>query len=279
MDGSHSVWYGRAIRVYFGISLLISATWLAKIAFSSSDLFSVQRSAAVLQSKPVDNSSQQLKLPSAEYSLAFTDHIYCISPTERLGRRARMAELFKFMRLDGELFSGSHQDAWRDMIAKGHQRALVVEDDVDFEVDAITTIRKALASVEAKKRGWDILYVGHCSMEEEPTQGRVAKSVHPFCTSGYVISRAGAQKLLEYFSKHKTGTYPLDVQLVALVKRGVIGSFSVFPPVVFQRRDLYPSDDGMELRVARLFRNSAWDEAREFVPRLADWVDPPDEDR
>ncbi|KAJ2641121.1 hypothetical protein IW137_003202, partial [Coemansia sp. RSA 1287] len=44
------------------------------------------------------------------------------------------------------------------------------------------------------------------------------------------------------------------------------------------RRDLYPSDDGMELRVARLFRNPAWNEALELVPRLANWADPPDMD-
>ncbi|KAJ2757551.1 hypothetical protein H4S06_003127 [Coemansia sp. BCRC 34490] len=56
----------------------------------------------------------------------------------------------------------------------------------------------------------------------------------------------------------------------------MLQSYSLHPPVVYQRRDLYPSDDGLELKVAHLFRNSAWDEALAFEPRLANWTDPPD---
>ncbi|KAJ2317213.1 diphthine--ammonia ligase [Coemansia sp. RSA 2702] len=210
------------------------------------------------------------------YSRAFTDHIYCINQASRLGRKARMTELFAHMQLDAEMFAGSHLDVWQDVINHEYQYALVIEDDVDFELDAVASIHRALNTLDAQKANWDILYIGHCSMEEKPG---LARSVHPFCTSGYIVSRNGAQKLFAYFAKHLRSSHALDVQLVALIKRKMLRSYSMFPPVVFQRRDLYPADDGMDLRVGRLLRNSAWDQARAFVPKLQDWIDPPDSQR
>ncbi|KAJ1932662.1 hypothetical protein FBU59_006295, partial [Linderina macrospora] len=56
----------------------------------------------------------------------------------------------------------------------------------------------------------------------------------------------------------------------------LLSAYSLYPPAVFQRRDLYPADDGMELKVAKLLTNSAWDEARRFDPRLANWTEPLD---
>ncbi|KAJ2655339.1 hypothetical protein IW148_006097 [Coemansia sp. RSA 1199] len=271
-SGSHVAWwYGRAIRIYFGISLLISAMWLVKVAFSTCPL-----DVSPTTAQPAATCTEH-NLPPPTYRRASTDHIYCINAPARRGRKARMAELFTYLRLDAHMFNGSHIDAWRDMIKMGHERALITEDDVDFEVDAVASIRAALAAVDAKQPKWDILYVGHCSMDE--TQGeRVEKSVRPFCTSAYVVSRRGAQRLVAYFKRNARAPHALDVQLVAMVKRKMLRAYSVFPPVVFQRRDLYPSDDGMELRVARLFRNPAWNEAQELVPRLANWADPPDAD-
>ncbi|KAJ2280993.1 hypothetical protein EV176_000707 [Coemansia sp. RSA 451] len=271
-SGSHVAWwYGRAIRIYFGISLLISAMWLVKVAISTCPL-----DVSPTTAQPAAACPEHDLLPPT-YRRASTDHIYCINAAARRGRNARMTELFTYLRLDAHMFNGSHIDAWRDMIKMGHKRALITEDDVDFEIDAVASIRAALASVDAKRSKWDILYVGHCSMDE--TQGqRVEKSVRPFCTSAYVVSRQGARRLVAYFSKHASAPHALDVQLVAMVKRKILRAYSVFPPVVFQRRDLYPSDDGMELRVARLFRNPAWNEALELVPRLANWADPPDMD-
>ncbi|KAJ1866259.1 hypothetical protein LPJ78_001989 [Coemansia sp. RSA 989] len=207
----------------------------------------------------------------------FVNHIYCLNAPSKLGRKERMTELFKYMHLDVQMFSGDHLAVWHDIIDKKFEQAMVVEDDIDFELDAVDSIHKALESLTAKTVGWDMLYIGHCSMEEaQPSQNTtVVKSVHPFCTSGYVVSHRGAQKLANRFSQ-KSSSYALDVQLVALIKRKLLDAYSMYPPVVFQRRDLYPSDDGMELRIFRLLNNSAWDTARQREPRLANWVDPPD---
>ncbi|KAJ2401015.1 hypothetical protein GGI23_001668, partial [Coemansia sp. RSA 2559] len=241
------------------------------------------------QDNILDIASIQLTKPSSRYSLAFTDHIYCLNEENKIGRKSRMAELLRYMHLQGEMFSkkqAKHIDVWRDMINNGHERALVIEDDVDLEIDAVAVIGKAIKALDRARTDWDIVYVGHCSMEENaggsskppiyPKFGRLYRSVHPFCTSGYLLSVNGAKKLYAYFSKNTSQKHALDVQLVALVKRSLLTSYSLHPPVVYQRRDLYPSDDGLELKIARLFRNSAWDEALSFEPRLANWTDPLD---
>ncbi|KAJ2796246.1 hypothetical protein H4S07_006277 [Coemansia furcata] len=175
----------------------------------------------------------------------------------------------------------THIDTWRDMINSGYDRALIVEDDVDFELDSTAVINRALDALNSTSTDWDILYVGHCSMEENQRKAssaysRLYKSTHPFCTSGYLLSRNGAKKLFAYFIEHYQQARALDIQLVALIKRKLIKSYSIYPPVVYQRRDLYPSDDGLELKIAKKFKNSVWNEALAFVPRLVNWVDPLD---
>ncbi|KAJ2795286.1 hypothetical protein H4R20_005936 [Coemansia guatemalensis] len=232
----------------------------------------------------VDDAKLQLEdNPSLEYSLAFTDHIYCLSKAKKLGRRKRMSELFRYMHLDSELSDKSHFETWRDIISKGYRQALVVEDDIDFEVDAVDVINRSLKALSSSRTDWDVLYVGHCSMEENigasiHRYSRVHRSTHPFCTSAYVLSLNGARKLYAYFAKNYSPSHSLDVQLVALVKRNLIESYSIYPPIVYQRRDLYPSDDGVELKITKLFKNSAWDEALTFDPRLEGRMDALDEE-
>ncbi|KAJ2559869.1 hypothetical protein EV175_000103 [Coemansia sp. RSA 1933] len=236
----------------------------------------------------IDEASLQLARPSAKYALAFTDHIYCLNEENKIGRKSRMTELLRYMHIQGEMFSkkqAKHIDIWRDMINSGYERALVIEDDVDFEIDAVAVISKAIDTLNKAKANWDIVYVGHCSMEEGAESGkspiyprfdRLFKSSHPFCTSGYLLSVNGAKKLYAYFSKNTSQKHALDVQLVALIKRNLLKAYSLYPPVVYQRRDIYPSDDGLELKIARLFQNPAWDEALSFDSRLANWTDPLD---
>ncbi|KAI7832104.1 hypothetical protein BX661DRAFT_179814 [Kickxella alabastrina] len=304
LPGSTSVWwYGRAIRLYFLLSFMISALWIVKVLYIDSSSLGMpfmqsgppnsnsETAAAAAAAVPsyhrytfVDESSLQLPEPAREYTLAYTDHIYCLNQKNRLGRKGRMSELFRYMHLNVQIFDKSqatHMDIWRDMINRGYERALVLEDDIDFEVDAVSVIGKAINALNATSANWDILHIGHCSAEEgrgkaKTAFDRVHRSVHPFCTSGYVLSRNGAQKLFAYFVKNSRQSRALDVQIVALIKRKMLSAFSVHPPVVYQRRDLYPTDDGVELKVFKLFKNSAWDEAREFVPRLANWADPLD---
>ncbi|KAJ2159089.1 hypothetical protein GGF46_003290 [Coemansia sp. RSA 552] len=265
-------------RIYFGLSLLISAIWIVKVMFSDAGYARLYSTGYGRAEGSSDKAAQNLGGPSREYALAFTDHVYCLNEQGRQGRRGRMNELFRYMRMDVEMVNTTHLEIWRDMTNKGYDRALVVEDDIDFEIDALPRISRALDRVGSAQ--WDILYVGHCSMDEDtgrPLGQHIFASVHPFCTSGYVLSHSGAQKLFAYFARNMRQTHSLDVQLVALVKRKLLHAYSVYPPLVFQRRDLYPSDDGMELKVVRLLTNSAWDEARAFVPHLANWSNPKDQ--
>ncbi|KAJ2778008.1 hypothetical protein H4R18_004857 [Coemansia javaensis] len=267
-SGPRSVWwYGRALRVYFFLSLLVSALWIARV------LLGAQGSAPAGLAAP----RPQQGRPSG-----FAGHVYCLNQPGRLGRGGRMTELLDYMHVDAEMFGRGHIDAWRDMLDRGYPHALIVEDDIDFETDALAVVQTSMDALRSAGAGWDMLYFGHCSMEEDSGRampgGRLFRSVHPFCMSGYALSRSGAQKLHAHFAAGMRRAYALDVQIVALVKRGLVQSYSVHPPVVYQRRDLYPSDDGLELKVARLQASSAWGEAMASVPRLAGWRDPPDAD-
>ncbi|KAJ2615850.1 hypothetical protein H4S08_001044 [Coemansia sp. RSA 1365] len=70
-----------------------------------------------------------------------------------------MTELYGYMHLDPEIFDKSHFKAWRDIISKGYTQVLVVEDYIDFEVNANDVISRSLEALGPSKADWSILYV------------------------------------------------------------------------------------------------------------------------
>jgi len=102
----------------------------------------------------------------------------------------------------------SHLSVLRQSLAAGHERILVLEDDIHFE--------PSIRDVSLPPH-WDLLYLGHQIMGPPPT--RVAEpSEHVLYTHSYAISRPAMKLLVEFLEGLLTrqpgdpagGPQPLD---------------------------------------------------------------------
>ena len=94
----------------------------------------------------------------------------------------------------------SHRKIWQIMVDKGLSMALVLEDDAELAPE----LPEVLAVIENLSRPWDLI-----KLYEPPAKKPVARSISidnhlslcqykkiPSCATGYVVSLAGATKLL-----------------------------------------------------------------------------------
>ncbi|CAG8548015.1 10214_t:CDS:1, partial [Racocetra fulgida] len=206
----------------------------------------------------------------ANRTLGF-DHIYVIHLDYRTDRRERLDEISSYLGLDFDYFSAvskndeqflnrfgsgdmdlpqkacylSHYLIYKEIIDKGYDSALILEDDVDFELN-ITAIMTDIH--HDLPPSWETLYIGSCfeSMGEQVGKGssvhRLYKSVAPMCLHAYAVSYSGAQKLLELLDPEvPLGT--VDYSLSEVVRYGKVSSYSVHPqPIVQWKSTDNPSD-------------------------------------
>src|SRR5262245_29183924 len=94
----------------------------------------------------------------------------------------------------------SHIKAWRHMLGENLPYALVLEDDAILAWDLPQFLADTL---RALPRGWDIVHLGTepdralCDVAQVGSRRLVQFSRVPPGTVGYLLSRAGAQKLLQ----------------------------------------------------------------------------------
>ncbi|MFY8119427.1 MAG: glycosyltransferase family 25 protein [Roseateles sp.] len=99
----------------------------------------------------------------------------------------------------------SHLQAWKDLIDSTHEALVVLEDDVRLEPQ----FAEVITAIGSLPRGWDMIkLIGHLDARSAPSRQGRAKPLCPgyqlveykrvpSLTAGYVISRAGAAKLLQ----------------------------------------------------------------------------------
>ena len=198
------------------------------------------------------------------------NHIIVISLTDSLERRKKISKIFDNVKF--EFFNAvkgnnltkeqlvwsenhtqisnnpgmlgclmSHVFVWTKIKNEHLQKTLVLEDDIvrtkkltADEIFEITTLPKVTH--------FDTIYLGHCYESVQNTMNKidsnstisVYKSEHPWCTHAYIISYAGACKLLDYININRILTEPVDVIMSNAIKENVITSFSVYPTVFDQ---------------------------------------------
>ncbi|XP_061098674.1 procollagen galactosyltransferase 2-like [Conger conger] len=97
----------------------------------------------------------------------------------------------------------SHSYIWTEVVDRGLQRVLVLEDDVRFEPRFKSRLMAIMENVEQAQLGWDLIYVGRKRLQvQQPEQAveAVSNLVVPdysYWTLGYMLSLLGARKLLE----------------------------------------------------------------------------------
>ncbi|CAG8567110.1 24862_t:CDS:1 [Gigaspora margarita] len=196
-------------------------------------------------------------------------HIYLISLKNRVDRREKLEFLAKKFNLNIEIFPAitgededvlnelervdglgliptqiacyvSHYKVYQSIINHGYESALILEDDVDFELNIESIITDTFKFLPSD---WDIFYLGYCSYQEQnghfvdgqdnSAPYKLYRSTYPFCTHGYVVSRAGAHKLVKMIAPIST---TLDDRLAQLNRQEDINSYSVVPLAMIQWR-------------------------------------------
>ncbi|CAG8722312.1 1768_t:CDS:2, partial [Dentiscutata erythropus] len=208
-----------------------------------------------------ENLNLQKPFKSSNRTLGF-DHIYIVHLDYRTDRRERLDELASYLGLDFDYLSAiskndeqilrkygsadmispqkacylSHCFIYKEIIDKGYNNALILEDDVDFELNITAIMTDIHRDLPAS---WEMLYVGHCFEDVGEQVGisssvhRLYKSVAPMCTHAYAVSYSGARKLIELVDPViPRGT--IDYSLSVVVKDKKVNSFDVHPPAISQ---------------------------------------------
>uniref|UniRef100_A0A8C2CCT8 Collagen beta(1-O)galactosyltransferase 2 n=1 Tax=Cyprinus carpio TaxID=7962 RepID=A0A8C2CCT8_CYPCA len=103
----------------------------------------------------------------------------------------------------------SHHFTWKQVVERGLQRVLVLEDDVRFEPRFKRRLQTIMEDVKKAQLNWDLIYVGRKRMQvaqpEVSVEGinNLVEADYSYWTLGYALSQQGAKKLLaaQPFSK------------------------------------------------------------------------------
>lgn len=96
----------------------------------------------------------------------------------------------------------SHYNIWTEIVERGLQTSLVLEDDLRFELFFKRRLQKLMQDVEAEGLDWDLIYIGRKRMQTDdpekpvPNVRNLVEADYSYWTLGYMISFQGANKLL-----------------------------------------------------------------------------------
>uniref|UniRef100_A0A8C1JDJ7 Collagen beta(1-O)galactosyltransferase 2 n=1 Tax=Cyprinus carpio TaxID=7962 RepID=A0A8C1JDJ7_CYPCA len=181
-------------------------------------------------------------LHSSDSLLLFSAQIFLINLKRRLDRRERMLNTMAVLGLEATLvdavdgkalntshlqalgiemmpgykdpYSGrvltrgeigcflSHHFTWKQVVERGLQHVLVLEDDVRFEPRFKRRLQTIMEDVKKAQLNWDLIYVGRKRMQvaqpEVSVEGinNLVEADYSYWTLGYALSQQGAKKLL-----------------------------------------------------------------------------------
>ena len=138
----------------------------------------------------------------------------------------------------------SHVEAWRSVVSRGLDKALILEDDVAFNTGGVELISQALSEVPV---GWHVLLCGCFTCQTELVAERItgiARGASPskdisehvripsqtFGSQAYVVSLEGAKALLQLLPK---ASWHVDWALGGAMKRG-LQVYSTKPNATYQ---------------------------------------------
>ncbi|KAM6972558.1 procollagen galactosyltransferase 1 [Aplochiton taeniatus] len=132
----------------------------------------------------------------------------------------------------------SHYNIWKEIVDRGLQTSLVIEDDLRFEVFFKRRLQALMYEVKSHKLDWDLIYMGRKRMQVDHPEKSVPKiynlveADYSYWTLGYVMSLQGAQKLLRAEPLKKM--LPVDEFLPVMYNKHPVSEYMAH----FERRDL-----------------------------------------
>ena len=166
----------------------------------------------------------------------------------------------------------AHANVWRRIVEERLPNALVLEDDVDWDVKIKEQIPRVMTAAERLttmhgSEPWDIIWLGSCGeksradytqwtiveddeknvaqqnynwveailgayLPSTPNRRVIQRAVAPECTHGYALSQRGARRLLFHLGQFLDDR--LDLAIVDLMDTGRLVGYSVLPPLFVQ---------------------------------------------
>ncbi|CAB1443215.1 unnamed protein product [Pleuronectes platessa] len=133
----------------------------------------------------------------------------------------------------------SHYNVWKEIVDRGLQTSLVIEDDLRFEVFFKRRLQTLLQEVTTHKLDWDLIYIGRKRMQvahsEKPVPNihNLVEADYSYWTLGYLLSLQGAQKLL--MADPLTKMLPVDEFLPVMYDKHPVSEYMRH----FESRDLH----------------------------------------
>ncbi|NXO39219.1 GT252 galactosyltransferase, partial [Locustella ochotensis] len=132
----------------------------------------------------------------------------------------------------------SHYYIWKEVVSRGLEKTLVIEDDVRFEHQFKRKLVKLMDDIEQAQLDWELIYIGRKRMQvQEPERAvpnvrNLVEADYSYWTLGYAISFHGAQKLIgaEPFSK----MLPVDEFLPIMYNKHPVTKYMEY----YESRDL-----------------------------------------
>ncbi|KAM4629116.1 procollagen galactosyltransferase 2 isoform 1-T1 [Polymixia lowei] len=97
----------------------------------------------------------------------------------------------------------SHHSTWIQVVERGLQKILVLEDDVRFEPRFKRRLQAIMDDIDKAQLDWDLIYVGRKRMQVQQPERSVdgvnnlVEADYSYWTLGYALSQQGARKLLD----------------------------------------------------------------------------------
>uniref|UniRef100_A0A8P4G5V5 procollagen galactosyltransferase n=1 Tax=Dicentrarchus labrax TaxID=13489 RepID=A0A8P4G5V5_DICLA len=133
----------------------------------------------------------------------------------------------------------SHYNIWKEIVDRGLQTSLVIEDDLRFEVFFKRRLQALLQEVTTHKLDWDLIYIGRKRMQVDhsetpvPNIHNLVEADYSYWTLGYMLSLQGAQKLLR--AEPLTKMLPVDEFLPVMYNKHPVSEYMDH----FESRDLH----------------------------------------
>ena len=161
--------------------------------------------------------------------------IYCLNLERCKDRRALMEQRFSEQNLEVEYFTGvdakamevteehmkgrscvgeygclaSHFKIWEDIVAKGHDKAVILEDDVDL----VSEFKSKIESLKLPEK-WDVIYLYKVSPIFEGEENEDLNRGRSLSNATYIMSLEGAKKLIQFDHLDYRGN--VDAQLAQM---------------------------------------------------------------
>lgn len=132
----------------------------------------------------------------------------------------------------------SHYYIWKEVIERGLEQALIIEDDVRFEYQFRSKLLKLMHDVAMAELDWDLIYIGRKRMQVQrpekavPNVMNLVEADYSYWTLAYAISQQGARKLVAAEPLNKM--LPVDEFLPVMYNKHPVDTYMEF----YHPRDL-----------------------------------------